>query len=77
MVAYFALLYTCLTEPCDGEKFKDIFFGIITYLFMGAMIYYLGRRGLSMLISIKPEEPEPSAILDDTEYRERIKKTGE
>ena len=68
IVAYFTLLYTCLTEPCDGDRLKDILFGIITYIFMGSMVYYLGRRGLSMLISTRPDEPEPPAILDEADF---------
>jgi hypothetical protein len=68
LVAYFALLYTCLTEPCDGDRLKDILFGIITYIFMGSMVYYLGRRGFLILIAAKPEEPEPSAILDEADF---------
>jgi hypothetical protein len=68
LAAYLTLLYTCLTSPCDGDRLKDIFFGIITYLFMAAMVYYLGRRGLLLLIAVKPEEPEPSAILDEADF---------
>ncbi len=73
-VAYFTLLYTCLTSHCKGELLKDTLFGIITYLFMVFMVYYLGRRGLILLTDIKPETPEPPEILDDSEYRKRTEK---
>ncbi len=43
---------------------------------MGAMIYYLGRRGLFMLISPKPEEPEPSATLDGSDFSHRKESTN-
>ncbi len=68
MAAYFSLLYTCLNEPCDTERFKDIFFGVITYLFMGFMAYYFSRKGFAMLITAKPDEPETSTILDESEF---------
>lgn len=35
---------------------------------MGSMVYYLGRRGYLILIAAKPEEPEPSAILDEADF---------
>jgi hypothetical protein len=76
-VAYFALLYTCITSPCKVDSLKDILLGVITYLFMAFMVYYLGRRGLILLADIKPEQPEPSSILDDSEFRERTEKTKE
>lgn len=44
---------------------------------MAFMVYYLGRRGLILLADIKPEQPEPSSILDDSEFRERTEKTKE
>ena len=73
-VAYFTLLYTCLTSPCKADSLKDTLFGVITYLFMAFMVYYLGRRGVILLADIKPETPETSSILDDSEFRERTEK---
>ncbi len=73
-LGYFMLLYTCLTSPCKVDTLKDTLFGVITYLFMAFMVYYLGRRGLILLADIKPATPEAPAILDDAEYRERIEK---
>jgi hypothetical protein len=66
--AYFTSLYLCITEGCDGDTLKDTLFGILTYIFMGSMVYYLGRRGFLLLIAAKPEEPEPSPILDEADF---------
>ena len=76
-LGYFVLLYTCLTSPCKVDTLKDTLFGVITYLFMAFMVYYLGRRGLVLLADIKPETTIPSSILDDSEYLERKKKSEE
>ena len=76
-LGYFMLLYTCLTSPCKVDTLKDTLFGVITYLFMAFMVYYLGRRGLMLFADIKPETPKVPAILDDAEYRERTEKTEE
>lgn len=66
--AYLTLLYTCLTEACDGDRLKDILLGIFTYIFMAAMVYYLGRRGFLLLIAAKPEERETYPILDEADF---------
>ncbi len=67
-VAYFSLMYLCITEGCEGDALKNILLGIVTYLFMAFMVYYLGRRGFLMLVAVKPEEPEPIAILDEADF---------
>ena len=68
LVAYFSLLFLGLTEGFKEGSFKDILLGILTYLFMAFMVYYLGRRGFTILINAKPEEPEPIAILDEADF---------
>lgn len=68
VAAYFTLFYLCITEGCDTDSLKDILLGIITYLFMAFMVYYLGRKGFTMLINIKPEEPEPIPVLDEADF---------
>jgi len=68
IAAYLNLFYLCVTEGCEGDTLKNVLFGIITYLFMTFMVYYLGRRGFLMLMAVKPEEPEPQAILDEADF---------
>lgn len=67
-VAYLRLLYYCLNSSCSGGVLRDTLFGIITYLFMAFMVYYLGRKGIKMLFSFKPEEAEPTTILDEGDF---------
>jgi hypothetical protein len=69
LAAYFTLFYMCLTQGCEGDSFKDILTGLLTYAFMAFMVYYLGRRGLQILTNSKPNEPETiTTILDEADY---------
>lgn len=66
--AYFTLLYLCITQSCEGDTLKNVLFGVITYFFMAFMVYYLGRRGISFLFTIKSENPETNSILDEADF---------
>ena len=68
VTASFNSFYLCITEGCSGDVLKNALIGIITYLFIAFMVYYLGRKGILMLVTLNPEEPETLPVLDEADY---------